>query len=96
MVCPEFYHDNTDGHTNPCSSMDNPVVLFGVYHLPHQHHGLASAERYRQGKIQLDSANFRFSISARRPNNETYCRTDPRLTLTSTPKSGWHGKMKLR
>ena len=39
-----FYHDNTDGHANACSALDDPVVLFGVYHLPHQHHGLASTE----------------------------------------------------
>lgn len=45
MVHPVFYHDNADGHTDSCSSMDNPVVLFGVYNFPHQHHRLASAER---------------------------------------------------
>lgn len=48
-VCPVFYHDNTDGHTNACCSIDDPVVLLGVQNLPHQHHGLPSAERERQG-----------------------------------------------
>lgn len=55
MVSPVFYHDKTDGHTDPCCSMDNPVVLFGVYNFPHQHYWLASAERERQGKPALES-----------------------------------------
>lgn len=64
MVCPVFYHNNADGHTDACSSMDDPVVLFGVYNLPHQHHGLASTERRRQAKSQLDTAKTRFRIYA--------------------------------
>lgn len=33
-----FHHDNADGNTDSCCSMDNPVVLFGVYYFPHQYH----------------------------------------------------------
>lgn len=106
MVCPVFYHNNADGHTDACSSMDDPVVLFGVYNLPHQHHGLASAERRRQAKRQLDTAKTRFRIYASflfffcavspSKTNSTSPGTDPGPTLTSIPKIGWQGKMKPR
>lgn len=67
MVRPVFYHDNTDGHTDACSSMDDPIVLFGVYNIPHQHHGLVGVETETQGKRRLDRVNTRFSIFARLP-----------------------------
>ena len=58
-----FYHDDTDGHTDPCGSMDDPVVLFGVYNFPHQHHRLTSAERETQEKRELLSQSERTSSS---------------------------------
>lgn len=45
-----FYHGNTDGHADACSAMDNPIILCGVYHLPHQHHWLANAAKDRETK----------------------------------------------
>lgn len=101
MVRPVFYHDYTDGHTSACSSMENPVVLFGVHNLPHQHHRLVSAERERQGKRQLETTNTRINVSSgfhffavSIQNKQLYWSQGP--TLTSIPKIGWKGKKKPR
>lgn len=47
-----FYHNNTNDHANTGCAMDDPVVLFGVFHLFHQQRCLNDTE-----KLQINYNN---------------------------------------
>lgn len=81
----DSYQNDTDGHARSGRRLDNPGVLFGVHNLPHQHHRLVGQSEEKQ----QEDTRFR-TVTA---NDTEHLLA---LTLTSTPKIGWQGKMKLR
>lgn len=77
-----FYHNNTDDHAKTGCAVDDPVVLFGVFHLFHQQRCLNNTE-----KLQINDNNDSYLLHQR-------SHLEP--TLTSVPKIGGYGKTKLK